>query len=324
MPVFGLFTATATATKPEKKPVFEHIVSHNDSMAVVESSPRSVASAVQPVASPVIPLLESPSTHAQTAKPSTNIHRFSLRALALASAFAHSEPKHKSTLSNQQEKKAYAAAAFSKRIIVQSLMPSSERRAKQSALVVRSLIIGPSVSPASPKLTMAIAMPQLGKVKSQLMQPKLANKLIVHLRALPSSGVEGENGKQAAAGPIHAVCLKHTDAEEHALYFSRLKSDTTFVPDMKSLDFAAIANTSIETLSSMFNNMQLVSLISSPDLGLGQPGDGPGILSGAVPTAETVIRGFEEITPQLFALGYATGRVILPNHQGVIFSCHRE
>ncbi|KAJ8453691.1 hypothetical protein ONZ45_g19609 [Pleurotus djamor] len=63
--------------------------------------------------------------------------------------------------------------------------------------------------------------------------------------------------------------------------------------------------------------MRLIELVKAPNLGLGEPGDGKGILAGAVPTAETVIKGIEQITPQLMALGFATGRAILPNHQGV-------
>jgi len=118
-------------------------------------------------------------------------------------------------------------------------------------------------------------------------------------------------------GPIHAVCLKYTDSEEHDRHFAHLQGGAAPLLGAKYIDFSTIANTSIETLTSLFNDMQVVSLITSPDLGLGQPGDGPGILAGAVPTAETVVRGVEEITPQLFALGYATGRMVFPNHTGV-------
>jgi hypothetical protein len=65
----------------------------------------------------------------------------------------------------------------------------------------------------------------------------------------------------------------------------------------------------------VFKDIHIVSLVKSPDLGLGQPGDGDGILSGALPTAETVIDGFEQITPQLMALGFATS--VWPDHKGV-------
>ncbi|KAG6805663.1 hypothetical protein H0H92_014527, partial [Tricholoma furcatifolium] len=61
--------------------------------------------------------------------------------------------------------------------------------------------------------------------------------------------------------------------------------------------------------------MNIVSLFTAPGLGIGQPGDGEGVLAGAVPTAETVINGFEQITPQLMALGYATGKSIMVDHK---------
>jgi hypothetical protein len=73
------------------------------------------------------------------------------------------------------------------------------------------------------------------------------------------------------------------------------------------------------------NEMHVVELIKAPDLGLGQPGDGEGILAGALPTPETVLKGVKEITPQLMALGYATGRSLLPDHSGecMLFKSNR-
>jgi len=52
-------------------------------------------------------------------------------------------------------------------------------------------------------------------------------------------------------------------------------------------------------------------------LGLGQAGDESGLLAGALPTAETVMNGIVQITPQLMALGYATGKTIIPDHHGI-------
>jgi hypothetical protein len=67
----------------------------------------------------------------------------------------------------------------------------------------------------------------------------------------------------------------------------------------------------------MFKEMHVIDLVTSPDLGLGQPGNGEGVLAGAVPTAETVLQGVKQITPQLMALGYATGKVISTDHSGI-------
>ena len=60
------------------------------------------------------------------------------------------------------------------------------------------------------------------------------------------------------------------------------------------------------------NEIHVIYLVTNhPDfVELGQPGNGQGILSSALPTVETVIEGVERITPELLimALGYATGK----------------
>jgi hypothetical protein len=160
----------------------------------------------------------------------------------------------------------------------------------------------------------AVAKPQMKKLKSQLMQPKSANKIIAHLRQLSVNSGDGTHAD--ASGPIHAVCLAHTDIEEHDLHFSKLDSAPASQPKTASF-FTVMDYAPVDALSSMFNEMHVVDLIKSPDFGLGQPGDGDGILAGALPTAETVINGIEQITPQLMALGYATGRAITPDHTGI-------
>ena len=70
------------------------------------------------------------------------------------------------------------------------------------------------------------------------------------------------------------------------------------------------------SLKTVFSEVNLVSLVTTPDLGLGGPPDGPGILSGALPSAQAIIEGVEQITPQLMALGYATGKAVMPDHAG--------
>jgi len=226
------------------------------------------------------------------------------------------QQQHKPILSEAQEheKKASAANAFSK-FWVTPLSSNSDKRAKESALIVRTLIVGHSSNDFSePTLTKAVATPQLSKVKSQLMQPTSANKVIAQLRALPVMESATGDGKESPHGPIHAVCLARPDADEHELHFAKLTPDahvesSKFVPN--------VGSASLEKLTDMFSEMHIVDLVTASDLGIGQPGDGPGLLAGAVPTAETVIQGIEQLTPQLMALGYATGRAVLPDHKGV-------
>ncbi|KAF5385742.1 hypothetical protein D9615_002514 [Tricholomella constricta] len=243
-----------------------------------------------------------------------SFRRFSLRAFS----FNRSHEDHKPVLSSVQEgrKKKYATTAFSKR--AKPRFSSSSKRAKESALIVRSLIIGPAA--ASPQLTRANAKPQLNKLKSQLTKPKTANKVIAQLRALPISDelIDGHGSCGAAhlgrtQGPIHAVCLEYSDAEEDKRHFAPLKQASQEKDSMSFIGGSA----SIEQVTKMFREMNIVDLVNSPDLGLGQPAGGSGLLAGAVPTAETVMKGIEQITPQLMALGFATGRTIVPDHAGI-------
>ncbi|KAJ6553044.1 hypothetical protein B0H19DRAFT_950005 [Mycena capillaripes] len=195
-------------------------------------------------------------------------------------------------------------------------MPSnSDKRAKESALVVRTLIVGRcSNDYATSTTTKAVAKPQLGKVKSQLMQPNSANRVIAQLRALPVTDEVPRDASTSSHGPIHTVCLARSDVEAHDVHFAKL---TPHNHDKLSTLVPNVAAASLQQLTGMISEMHIVDFITAPDLGIGQPGDGPGLLAGAVPTAGTVIHGIEQITPQLMALGYATGRAILPDHKHV-------
>lgn len=215
------------------------------------------------------------------------------------------------------KKEAITSAPFFKH---QAKVPKADKQARDSALIVRSLIIGEaSVYPASLTASGGISKPQLSKVKTQLMQPDSANKLIAQLRSL--SGSSGQGAKPGAEhkpeGPIHAICLDTTDAEAEKRYFSRLTQEAD--ADKLVAQFVSspsVANASIDKVANMFKDMHIVSLIKNPDFGLGQPGDGDGILSGAVPTASTIINGVERITSQLMALGFMAGKAVLPDHKG--------
>ncbi|TCD64156.1 hypothetical protein EIP91_004469 [Steccherinum ochraceum] len=235
---------------------------------------------------------------------------------------------HKTQLSSIQEH-AKAEKVVSDHALRERKLTHSERKAKASAQVVRTLIVGPSgISPSQAK-TKAVSKRKMERVKSELINPKSANRLIAQLRAMPSSNHPVVSTVETAGplGPIHAVCLAYTDAEAHERHFSKLSEDAdgdqpnpiersrSLTSTMASV--ANVTNASISQLTALFSELHIVSLIATPDFGLGQPGDGPGLLSGALPPAETVLEGVQEITPQLMALGYATGKAILPDHAGV-------
>ena len=202
----------------------------------------------------------------------------------------------------------------------------SERRAKESAEIVRALIIGPdSISPVSRK-PQALSKVQLEKVKSQLTKPKSANKVIFQLRnldlvtnpsaPLPITGASGHpTGKRR--GPIHAVCLDKSDEDVEKQHFASLKPDAP--SDTTALFAESIVTAGADNLTSTLGNLHIVDLVGT-DFGFGESIAGQGILAGAVPTAEAVITGIRLITPQLMSLGYITGQAIFPDHTGKLFT----
>lgn len=216
----------------------------------------------------------------------------------------------------------------------------SEKQAQESALLLRELIVGPSSNPPNKLKSKARSSAEVEKVKAQLARPKTAGKVIAQLRQLSSSdepvvvgkGANGETLTGLPKGPIHAVCLPYTDAEAQDRHFARLATDKPAPGDAQEgatrsvsvhlhtqsteAEICSVANASITSLQMVFSEVNLVSLVTTPDLGLGGPPDGPGILSGALPSAQAIIQGVEQITPQLMALGYATGKAVMPDHAG--------
>ncbi|KAI0793223.1 hypothetical protein C8Q75DRAFT_712993 [Abortiporus biennis] len=257
--------------------------------------------------------------------------RFGWRSsVALFTGYKYEDSKPALPANQEKEKKRRATEEFAQHA---AKVSRADRKAKESAMIVRSLIIGPSAAPPTTTKSNAVAKAKLAKVKAELLQPKSANRVIAQLRSLPSSGKLGSqpDGVQTPGlphGPIHAVCLAYTDSEAHEKHFSQLSEGSigTSRPSSQSREVvtttslnvvASVTTAPITKLTTLFTDLRIVSLITSPDLGIGQPGDGPGLLSGAIPTAETVINGVTQITPQLMALGYATGKAILPDHAGV-------
>ena len=211
---------------------------------------------------------------------------------------------------------------FSFTFVPSNKVSSTDKRSKNSALALRSIIVGPSSTLASQN-TPALTSPNLANIKSQLLQPKTANRVIANLKELPSCDDDPlQADTSGAKGPIHAVCLAYTDVEADVHHFSKL----TTLPGDREREIATVSSlpsmfsVPIDKIAALFNEMHIIDLVNAPDfVGLGQPGDGLGILSGALPTAETVIEGVERITPELMALGYATGKAIMPDHSGILF-----
>ncbi|KAG1735119.1 uncharacterized protein EDB91DRAFT_1348393 [Suillus paluster] len=220
----------------------------------------------------------------------------------------HSEPIHTQppVLSkvHEKEKKSRASKAFTVRALQSK---TSDKRARDTAALVRSVIVGDHeiALDSRVKKSKPLTKSDLARVKAQLLDPKSASKVIGHLHAMSAS--LSDSGT-ANTGPIRAVCLDSTDKEAHEQYF---------------VQFGSVATASVTALSEALADVHLVDLLAAPDMGFGAPASSPGLLAGAVPSAETIIDGLQQITPQLLALGYATSKAILPDHKGVIVPTDR-
>ncbi|KAF6761299.1 hypothetical protein DFP72DRAFT_1003204 [Ephemerocybe angulata] len=249
--------------------------------------------------------------------------RFSFKRISFSRKSPNSDNIPALSTLQEHDKRGHALEAAEKRQKEKEKLTKSALRAKKNALRVRMLITGEPTG-SLPAVSPVVAKPQLNKIKSQLSEPKTANKLILELRRLPATSASSgsQSSKSNHDAPIHAVCLEFTEAEEEKVHFMRLstsqgESGSIGNGEVATTAFPSFLSAPVDQLSSLLNDMHVVELMRSPDLGLGQPGDGEGVLAGAVPTPETVIRGVKEITPQLMALGYATGRAITPDHTGI-------
>lgn len=287
-----------------------------------------------PSTTPVSETSPKPSADVPSPKDERNKRRFTFKAPFRGGEANHEGHKPALSAIQEQEKKRNAREDLE---VYGRKLSRSDKRAHESAVVVRSLIIGPEgITPS--KKAKPIPKAKLEKVKSELIRPKSAKMVIAHLRSMPSSdrpmvtSVRADGTKAAALprGPIHAVCLAYTDTEAHEQHFCKLKGEPPATSDDSArpqqiertasvtsaiANVASVTNASVAQLTDMFSRLEIVSLIT-PDMGVGQPGDGNGLLSGSIPTADTVLQGVQQITPQLMALGYATGKAILPDHSG--------
>ncbi|KAH8828452.1 hypothetical protein DL96DRAFT_1603315 [Flagelloscypha sp. PMI_526] len=290
------------------------------------SEPQSPASAV---ASATPALVDSPpkAVTESAERPAPRARRFSFRKFS----FQQSHPGHddKPIISAADERKREEAvqAALHKRLH-KPMSSRSDKRAQESALALRAVIIGPSrPAAASPKLSGIVAKPQMSKIKSQLMDPKSANRIIVKLRELPANDEDTGGSTDPAVrkrltGPIHAVCLPHPEEQMDEQHFKKFHNTALQVEEASTASASPFeaqnaAQDTMSQLTSMFNDLQVVDLITAPDLGIGQPGDGKGLLAGSLPTPETVINGIKQITPELMTLGFAMGKAIFPDHTGI-------
>jgi hypothetical protein len=207
-----------------------------------------------------------------------------------------------------------AAGASTDRVKPPSVLSRADRRAKQSALIVRSLIVGQDTEEGgvAPR-QVPISSAQLKNVKGQLLKSKTANKVIAQLRALPAL----PNSASHASEPIQAVRLLFSDSEADAKRFGTLCNVKPPPSTTHTLSTLPKGSVPIDTITDALKDLHIVNLFTAPDLGLGEPGYGEGILAGALPSTETVLDGFTQITPQLMALGYAAGKSLVPNHKGI-------
>lgn len=260
-----------------------------------------------------------------------------LRRLSLPSlAVFNGSKTHITAIEETKEReKAHDAAKRANVLSALRFLSSSaaaDRSAEKHARAVQQLIIGStSISPATGTKASAVTRTQLARIKTELMQPKSANRLIAKLRALPmpeaspidtsaketdssskagsgepstdtpasSSVTAAESVSTASRGPIHAVCLEDTDASIASKHFTSTALGGA----------ASITSSPISSLTALISSLHVVDLLSAPDLGFGQPGDGEGLLAGAVPTPEAIVDGAR----QLMALGYASDRAFLPS-----------
>lgn len=319
----GLRADTRSIEISEETNVTMQTVDLDITQEAVQTSPVALSRVRTSVHNPeaqTFPVQEQVSPEGQPPSPGaeSSNRRFSFRRMS----FSRKPPYHdKAILSAVQEhdKKEHAIEAEKVQWRKEKLS-RSDLRAKKNALRVRMLITGEPTG-SLPAVSPVVAKPQLNKIKSQLSEPKTANKLIRELRRLPATGPTKPIQRVNHEAPIHAVCLEFTDAEEESMHFAKLScghdsSSLAQNGELPTNAFPSVVSAPVEQLTALLNEMHIIELIKAPDLGLGQPGDGEGILAGAVPTPETVIKGVKEITPQLLALGYATGRAIMPDHSG--------
>jgi hypothetical protein len=161
-------------------------------------------------------------------------------------------------------------------------------------MIVRSLIVGQDTDEGD------VASPQVPHVQHAA-------------KECQGAAFETKDGEQGHRTAQSSACVPQ-------LCFARKRPHPSGVPPYSDEEADA------KRFGTLRNVMPLriVNLFTAPDLGLCESGNGEGTLAGALPSAETVLSGFAQITPQLVALGYATGKSLVPNHKGAVsWECMR-
>ena len=263
-------------------------------------------------------------------------------------SFGQSKNKHPAehiSHAKQVKKEEAAEEAFKERKLAST---REGRKVDRAVAALATIILGPvyivastaasvttsSKKPIQPPKPKPAGPQTIQKVQNQLLVPKEANKVIAKLRTInpeespnPTSHkhTQLQHTHRAGERPIHAVCLDCTDEEADKYHFSKLATTPEVeirntrkqpAPSLKPSE-TSFAFADITTIVPVLRSMKLVTLVTAPDLGFGQPPDSPGLLAGSVPSSQAFAEGLQEVTGQLMALGFATSKAVFPSHAGV-------
>jgi hypothetical protein len=338
-----------SADLAEAGPSTPSTVSASTDIAAPRPSTDSDIAEIQKIPRASLQVGAAPTSNQNTSEPRRRTRRLSFQSFS----FGHGKNKHSAehiSHAKQVEKEEAAEEAFKEHRLVST---REGRKVDKAAATLATIILGPvymvastaasvttyskkSIQPAKPKP----AGPQtIQKVQNQLLTPKQANKVIAKLRTIdpaeespdppPHKHPQLQHMHEHRPGerPIHAVCLDCTDEEADEYHFSKLA--TTREVEMRNsrkhpapapppkLGETSFAFADITTIVPVLRSMKLVTLVTAPDLGFGQPPDSPGLLAGSVPSVQAFAEGLQEMTGQLMALGFASSKMVFPSHTGV-------
>ena len=279
-----------------------------------------------------------------TSDPPRRTRRLSFQSFSFGQSKRH--PAEHISHAKQVKKEEAAGEALKERKLG---LTREGRKIDRAAAALATIILGPvymvastaasvttsSKKPIQPPKPKPAGPQTMQKVQNQLLTPKQANKVIAKLRTIDPAE-ESPNlpphkypqlqhmDTNRGERPIHAVCLDCTDEEADECHFSKLATTTEVElrnsrkrPTPARSYETSFASADITTIVPVLRSMKLVTLVTAPDLGFGQPPDSPGLLAGSVPSARAFSEGLQEMTGQLMALGFATSKVVFPNHTGV-------
>ena len=339
-----------SADLAEARPSTPSMVSTSTDIAAPRPSTDTDIAEIQKVPrASVLQVDAAPLPNQNTSEPPRRTRRLSFQSFS----FGQSKNKHPAehiSHAKQVEKQEAAEEALKERKLVST---RDGRKVDKAAATLANIILGPVHMVASTAASVTTytknpmqfgkpkpAGPQtIQKVQNQLLTPKQANKVIAKLRTIdpaeespdtpPHKHPQLQHTHKHRPGerPIHAVCLDCTDGEADEYHFSKLattrevemrnsRKHPALAPSPESGE-TSFAFADITTIVPVLRSMKLVTLVTAPDLGFGQPPDSPGLLAGSVPSVQAFAGGLQEMTGQLMALGFATSKVVFPNHAGV-------